>query len=42
MDHGIQAVPFFVIGGRYGVSGAQQPETFAQALARVAAEREAA
>ncbi len=42
VDHGIQAVPFFVIDGRYGVSGAQRSETFAQALARVAAEREAA
>ena len=42
MDRGIQGVPFFVIDGRYGVSGAQKPETFARALAKVAAERDAA
>ena len=28
-------VPFFVIDGKYGVSGAQAPETFAQALKQV-------
>ena len=42
MDYGIQGVPFFVIDGKYGVAGAQKPETFAQALAQVAAERAAA
>ncbi len=36
--YGIQGVPFFVLDGRYGVSGAQAPETFAQALQQVAAE----
>ncbi|GAB4098169.1 DsbA family oxidoreductase [Sinomonas halotolerans] len=30
--YGIQGVPFFVLDGRYGVSGAQSPEFFAQAL----------
>ncbi|SDK94339.1 DsbA family oxidoreductase [Cryobacterium sp. Sr8] len=30
--YGIQGVPFFVIDGRYGISGAQDPDTFAQAL----------
>jgi predicted DsbA family dithiol-disulfide isomerase len=33
--YGISGVPYFVIDGRYGVSGAQAAETFAQALARV-------
>ena len=36
--YGINAVPFFVIDGRYGVSGAQDPEVFAQALRQAAAE----
>jgi predicted DsbA family dithiol-disulfide isomerase len=30
--YGIQAVPFFVFDGRYGVPGAQEPETFTRAL----------
>jgi len=38
-EYGINGVPFFVIDGRYGVSGAQPPAVFAQALAQVAAER---
>ena len=38
-EYGIQGVPFYVIGGRYGVSGAQQPEVFTQALAQVRSER---
>jgi predicted DsbA family dithiol-disulfide isomerase len=37
--YGIQGVPFFVIDGRYGVSGAQDPDVFAGALTQVAAER---
>lgn len=40
--YGIQGVPFFVIDGRYGISGAQDPETFAQALRQVATEQPAA
>lgn len=37
---GIQGVPFFVIDQKYGISGAQESETFAQVLAQVAAERD--
>jgi predicted DsbA family dithiol-disulfide isomerase len=32
--YGISGVPFFVIDGRYGVSGAQSPETFTSVLER--------
>jgi predicted DsbA family dithiol-disulfide isomerase len=32
MAYGIQGVPFFVIDGKYGVSGAQEAATFAQVL----------
>ena len=38
-EYGIQGVPFFVIDGRYGVSGAQDATTFANALTQVQAER---
>ena len=38
-SYGIQGVPFYVIDGRYGVAGAQHPETFTAALRQVAAER---
>lgn len=38
-QYGINAVPFFVIDGRYGLSGAQPAEVFAKALATVAGER---
>jgi len=34
-------VPFFVIDGKYGISGAQDPDTFAQALRQVQGERAA-
>lgn len=37
--YGITGVPFYVLEGRYGVSGAQDPEVFANALRQVAAER---
>lgn len=30
--YGVSGVPFFVIGGRYGISGAQESKVFAQAL----------
>jgi predicted DsbA family dithiol-disulfide isomerase len=40
--YGIRGVPFFVIDGKYGVSGAQAPEVFAGALTQVAAEQAAA
>jgi len=39
--YGIQGVPFFVIDGRYGISGAQDPTAFAEALGQVSAERSA-
>ncbi|MFD1722152.1 DsbA family oxidoreductase [Amnibacterium endophyticum] len=39
--YGIRGVPFFVVDGRYGVSGAQASEVFAGALRQVADEREA-
>ncbi len=32
---GVQGVPFFVFNNKYAVSGAQQPETFAQVLQKV-------
>ena len=34
-QYGINGVPFFVIDGKYGVSGAQDPATFAQVLQQV-------
>ena len=37
--YGIQGVPFFVIDGTYGVSGAQPPEAFAQIARQVWAEK---
>jgi len=36
---GIRGVPFYVLEGKYGVSGAQDASTFEQALRQVAAER---
>jgi predicted DsbA family dithiol-disulfide isomerase len=41
VEYGIQGVPFFVIDGKYGVSGAQDADTFANVLTQVASEREA-
>ncbi|WP_026482227.1 DsbA family oxidoreductase [Agromyces subbeticus] len=40
--YGINGVPFFVIDGKYGISGAQPAEVFAQALTQVAGERDGA
>ncbi|MEO5853002.1 MAG: DsbA family oxidoreductase [Nocardioides sp.] len=37
--YGATGVPFFVIDGRYGISGAQPVEVFAQVLAQADAER---
>ncbi|HEY0247702.1 MAG TPA: DsbA family oxidoreductase [Gryllotalpicola sp.] len=34
-EFGINGVPFFVIDGKYGVSGAQEAQTFAQVLEQV-------
>lgn len=39
-EYGIQGVPFFVIDGKYGVSGAQEAETFANVLTQVRSERD--
>jgi predicted DsbA family dithiol-disulfide isomerase len=39
--YGIQGVPFFVIDGKYGISGAQEPDAFRQALSQVRDERAA-
>ncbi len=36
---GITGVPFYVLDGRYGLSGAQPPRVFEAALRQVAAER---
>jgi len=36
---GIRGVPFFVLEGRYGVSGAQESATFVNVLEQVVAER---
>lgn len=38
--YGIQGVPFFVIDGKYGVSGAQESGTFENVLREVASSRE--
>lgn len=38
---GINGVPFFVVDGKYGVSGAQPPEAFAQIARQVWAEHNA-
>lgn len=40
--YGIQGVPFYVIGGKYGVSGAQSPEVFTRALSQLREEQVAA
>lgn len=37
---GVTGVPFFVIDGRYGVSGAQPPELFIRALEQTLADRQ--
>ena len=39
--YGIQGVPFFVIDGKYGISGAQEPEAFAGALRQARADQQA-
>ncbi len=36
--YGISGVPFFVVDGRFGVSGAQEPSTFVEVLQKAAAE----
>jgi predicted DsbA family dithiol-disulfide isomerase len=39
---GIDGVPFFVVGGRYGIAGAQPPELLREVLTRVVREAPAA
>ena len=39
-EYGIQGVPFFVIDGKYGVSGAQDATTFVEVFGQVAHERD--
>jgi predicted DsbA family dithiol-disulfide isomerase len=39
VEYGISGVPFFVIDGRYGLSGAQPAQTFAEVLRQVRDER---
>ena len=39
-EYGIQGVPFFVIDGKYGVSGAQDAATFVEVFGQVAHERD--
>ncbi|MEO6532837.1 MAG: DsbA family oxidoreductase [Pseudolysinimonas sp.] len=41
IEYGIQGVPFFVIDGKYGVSGAQDAVTFANVLTQVRDEKAA-
>ncbi|QCK87494.1 DsbA family oxidoreductase [Phreatobacter aquaticus] len=36
---GVTGVPFFIIGGRYGIAGAEAPETIAGALRQAASEQ---
>jgi predicted DsbA family dithiol-disulfide isomerase len=38
-EYGINGVPFFVIDGKYGVSGAQDADTFASVLSQVRDEK---
>lgn len=38
VEYGINGVPFFVFAGKYGISGAQPPEVFLQALDQVSTE----
>ena len=39
-EYGIQGVPFFVIDGKYGVSGAQEAATFANVLTQARSEKD--
>jgi predicted DsbA family dithiol-disulfide isomerase len=40
--YGITGVPFFVLDGMYGLSGAQEPDTFLKALVTIAEEKRGA
>ena len=39
-NSGINGVPFFILAGKYGLSGAQEPAALADAIRQVAAERD--
>jgi predicted DsbA family dithiol-disulfide isomerase len=39
-QYGVTGVPFFLINKKYGLTGAQPPDTFVQALKKVIAENE--
>jgi len=41
-EAGIEGVPFFILAGKYGISGAQEPALLAEAIRKVAAEQAAA
>jgi predicted DsbA family dithiol-disulfide isomerase len=41
-EAGIEGVPTFIFGGKFAVSGAQEPEHLAEAIERMAADRDAA
>ncbi|HWM83869.1 MAG TPA: DsbA family oxidoreductase [Pseudolabrys sp.] len=38
-DAGIQGVPFFILAGKYGISGAQEPAALAQAIRQISDEQ---
>ena len=38
-EYGINGVPFFVLDGRFGVSGAQEPTAFTEVLEHVLSQR---
>jgi len=40
-EAGIEGVPFFILAGKYGISGAQEPALLAEAIRKVAAEQAA-
>jgi predicted DsbA family dithiol-disulfide isomerase len=37
-EAGIQGVPYFILDGKYAISGAQAPEALAQAIEQVSAQ----
>ena len=41
VEYGIRGVPFFVIDGKYGISGAQAPETFTEVFQKITEEKAA-
>jgi predicted DsbA family dithiol-disulfide isomerase len=41
IDYGINGVPFYIVDGRYGMSGAQDPSAFVEILEKALAEQTA-